>query len=96
MDDYADNCIYVVENLNFYPEEFGTFEPKIDEEELARQRESQMKAEEEKKAEEEAAAEAAKPKSRDKNSKNQSRPNLAASQAPLSSGEGDEEKKEGE
>lgn len=55
-----------------------------------------MKAEEDKRAEEEAAAaEAAKPKSRDKNSKNQSRPNLAGSQAPLSEG-ADEEKKEGE
>jgi hypothetical protein len=28
MDEFADNCIYVVENLNFNPEEFGTFEPK--------------------------------------------------------------------
>lgn len=96
MDDYADNCIYIVENLNFYPEEFGSFEPKVDEDELAKQRESQMKAEEEKKAEEDAAAaEAAKPKSRDKNSRNQSKPNLQGSQAPLSSAE-DEEKKEGE
>ena len=33
MDDYADNCIYVVENLNFQPQEFGTFEPKVDEDE---------------------------------------------------------------
>ena len=23
MDEYADNCIYIVENLNFYPEEFS-------------------------------------------------------------------------
>jgi hypothetical protein len=36
MDEFADNCIYVVENLNFIPEEFGTFVPKIDEEEVAR------------------------------------------------------------
>ena len=28
MDEYADNCIYVVENLNFHPEEFGIYEPK--------------------------------------------------------------------
>ena len=28
MDEFADNCIYVVENLNFNPEEFGTYEPK--------------------------------------------------------------------
>ena len=27
MDEYADNCIYVVENLNFQPEEFGCIEP---------------------------------------------------------------------
>lgn len=26
MDEFADNCIYVVENLNFYPEEFGYIE----------------------------------------------------------------------
>ena len=28
MDEFADNCIYVVENLNFQPEEFGTYEAK--------------------------------------------------------------------
>jgi len=28
MDEYADNCIYIVENLNFYPEEFSSFVPK--------------------------------------------------------------------
>lgn len=27
QDEFADNCIYVVENLNFYPEEFGYIEP---------------------------------------------------------------------
>jgi hypothetical protein len=32
-DEFADNCIYVVENLNFLPEEFGYVEadPKPDE-----------------------------------------------------------------
>jgi 3-phosphoglycerate kinase len=27
MDELADNCIYVVENLNFHPHEFGYVEP---------------------------------------------------------------------
>ena len=27
QDEFADNCIYVVENLNFHPEEFGYIEP---------------------------------------------------------------------
>jgi len=27
QDEFADNCIYVCENLNFYPEEFGYVEP---------------------------------------------------------------------
>jgi len=31
IDEFADNCIYVVENLNFNPEEFGTYEPKEEE-----------------------------------------------------------------
>jgi hypothetical protein len=26
-DEFADNCIYLVENLNFKPEEFGYREP---------------------------------------------------------------------
>jgi len=26
-DEFADNCIYIVENLNFLPEEFGYIEP---------------------------------------------------------------------
>ena len=30
MDEFADNCIYVVENLNFHPEEFGYIEPLAD------------------------------------------------------------------
>jgi 3-phosphoglycerate kinase len=32
-DEFHDNCVYVVENLNFHPEEFGTFEPKVEENE---------------------------------------------------------------
>ena len=28
LDEFADNCIYVCENLNFQPEEFGYVEPK--------------------------------------------------------------------
>ena len=28
MDEFADNCIYIVENLNFYPEEFSCIEKK--------------------------------------------------------------------
>lgn len=30
QDEFADNCIYVVENLNFYPEEFGYIEPEVE------------------------------------------------------------------
>lgn len=30
-DEFHDNCVYVVENLNFHPEEFSTFEPKVEE-----------------------------------------------------------------
>jgi len=26
-DELFDNCVYVVENLNFHPEEFGCIEP---------------------------------------------------------------------
>ena len=32
MDEFADNCIYIVENLNFYPEEFSCVEAKPDDE----------------------------------------------------------------
>lgn len=28
-DEFADNCIYIVENLNFQPEEFGYIEPEV-------------------------------------------------------------------
>lgn len=67
MDEYADNCIYVVENLNFYPEEFGTYEPKVDEKDETK--ESQGKVEEEEKKEEVAAP--VKPISRQRESRNE-------------------------
>lgn len=39
MDEFADNCIYIVENLNFYPEEFSCVEPKpVDPDEEAKEK----------------------------------------------------------
>lgn len=42
MDEFADNCIYIVENLNFYPEEFSCFEPKpVEPEEESKEKEKE-------------------------------------------------------
>jgi hypothetical protein len=69
MDEFADNCIYIVENLNFYPEEFSCYEPKPAEpEEESKEKEKELKAE--------PSAEVSKPISRGQPSRNQSKPGL--------------------
>jgi len=66
MDEFADNCIYVVENLNFHPEEFSCFEAK---------RESTKHEDNEESKE----YEGSKPISREIGSRNPSKPGLTGS-----------------
>lgn len=88
-DEFHDNCVYVVENLNFHPEEFGTYEPKIEEKE-----ENEEKPEEEKAEDDNLKM----PASRDKNSRHEaSRKNLTSNaQLPDQEKEGEEEEQEEE
>ena len=46
MDEFADNCIYVVENLNFHPEEFGYIEPQAEVKDATQDDEPEEKKEE--------------------------------------------------
>jgi len=84
-DEFHDNCVYVVENLNFHPEEFGTYEPRIEEHE---DRDGD-------KVEEEKADDVGKPASREKASRqDQSQRKLASS--PVSEERDNEQEEDAE
>ena len=67
QDEFADNCIYVVENLNFYPEEHGYIEPEV----VVQQEVEEPLADGEEKKEEASAPKDSKKLKKDENSKQQ-------------------------
>ena len=80
-DEFADNCIYVCENLNFQPEEFGYIEPVVEVKEPA----EEVKQEPEKKEEEKSSPQK---NSKDKSKKDDSK-KLVESQQKTGDAEGE-------